>query len=59
VFSYVRECTQLYGILAETPNCHPAWNQQLTYQQCIERQVEHMARCIAGRDETYQPLQIE
>lgn len=38
---------------------HPAWNQQLTYRQCIERQVEHMARCIAGRDETYQPLLIE
>ena len=23
---------------------HPGWDQQLTYRQCIERQVEHMAR---------------
>jgi CRISPR-associated protein Cas1 len=38
---------------------HPAWGQNLTYRQCIERQVEHMARCIMGRDEAYSPLLIE
>lgn len=37
---------------------HPAWEQQLTYRQCIERQVEHMARCIAGRDPQYQALMV-
>lgn len=37
---------------------HPAWEQNLTYRQCIERQVEHMARCILGRDEAYSPLLI-
>ena len=37
---------------------HPAWEQNLTYKQCIERQVEHMARCILGRDPVYQPLLI-
>ncbi len=38
---------------------HPAWEQHLTYRQCIERQVEHMARCILGRDEAYSPLLIQ
>jgi len=37
---------------------HPAWEQNLTFRQCIERQAQHMARCILGRDETYQPLLI-
>jgi CRISPR-associated protein Cas1 len=37
---------------------HPAWNEHLTFRQCIERQVEHMARCILGRDGTYSPLLI-
>ncbi len=37
---------------------HPGADQQLTYRQCIERQVEHMARCIAGRDAAYQPLLV-
>lgn len=37
---------------------HPGWEQNLTYKQCIERQVEHMARCILGRDEVYEPLLI-
>ena len=30
-----------------------------TYRQCIGRQVEHMARCILGREETYSPLLIK
>lgn len=38
---------------------HPAWDQDLTYKQCIERQVEHMARCMVGRDEAYSPLLIK
>jgi len=38
---------------------HPAWQQQLTYRQCIQRQVEHLARCILGRDEGYMPLLIK
>ncbi len=38
---------------------HPAWEQMLTYRQCIERQVEHLARCILGRDATYDPLLIQ
>jgi CRISPR-associated protein Cas1 len=37
---------------------HPALDQQLTYRQCIERQVEHVARCIQGRDEAYTPLLV-
>jgi len=37
---------------------HPAEDQNLTYRQCIQRQVEHMARCILGRDEAYSPLLI-
>jgi hypothetical protein len=35
---------------------YPAWDQELTYRQCIKRQAEHMARCIQGRDEAYLPL---
>jgi CRISP-associated protein Cas1 len=35
---------------------YPAWDQELTYRQCIKRQAEHMARCIQGRDEVYRPL---
>jgi CRISP-associated protein Cas1 len=37
---------------------HPAWDQQLTLRQCIQRQVEHLARCFEGRDEGYTPLTI-
>jgi CRISPR-associated protein Cas1 len=37
---------------------HPAWEQNLTYRQCIERQVQHMARCILGEDEAYSALLI-
>ena len=37
---------------------HPGWNEHLTYRQCIKRQVEHMARCILGKDEAYSPLLI-
>ena len=37
---------------------HPSWNQHLTYRQCIERQVQHMARCIMGKDAAYTPLLI-
>jgi CRISPR-associated protein Cas1 len=37
---------------------HTAQAQQLTYRQCIERQAEHMARCIAGRDAAYQALVV-
>ncbi|MBN2001730.1 MAG: CRISPR-associated endonuclease Cas1 [Anaerolineae bacterium] len=37
---------------------HPAWQQQLTYRQCIQRQAEHLARCILGRDAAYTPLLI-
>ena len=38
---------------------HPAWEQNLTYRQCIERQVEHMARCVLERDVAYSPLLIK
>jgi CRISPR-associated protein Cas1 len=38
---------------------HPAWQQRLTYRQCIQRQVEHLARCIMGRDEAYTPLLLK
>ena len=38
---------------------HPAWEQNLTYRQCIERQAQHMARCIQGREAAYQPLLIQ
>lgn len=38
---------------------HPAWQQNLTYAQCIERQVQHMARCLLGRDAAYTPLLIK
>jgi CRISPR-associated protein Cas1 len=38
---------------------HPQWDQQLTYRQCLERQAEHLARWIVGREETYQPLLME
>jgi CRISPR/Cas system-associated endonuclease Cas1 len=38
---------------------HPAWEQNLTYRQCVERQVEHLARCILGREATYRPLLIQ
>jgi CRISPR-associated protein Cas1 len=37
---------------------HPSWEQRLTYRQCVDRQVEHMARCILGRDEAYRPLLV-
>lgn len=37
---------------------HPAWEQNLTYRQCIERQAEHLARCILERDEAYRPLML-
>ncbi|OQA13024.1 MAG: CRISPR-associated endonuclease Cas1 [Chloroflexi bacterium ADurb.Bin360] len=37
---------------------HPAWQQQLTYRQCLQRQAEHLARCILGRDAAYTPLLI-
>lgn len=37
---------------------HPAWNQDLTYRQCLDRQAEHLARCILGRDGAYEPLLI-
>lgn len=37
---------------------HPAWKQQLTYRQCLQRQVEHVARCFQGREATYIPLLI-
>jgi len=37
---------------------HPAWQQHLTYRQCLQRQVEHLARCILGRDAAYTPLLI-
>lgn len=43
----------------EVKTRHPAQDQQLSYRQCIERQVEHMARCILGRDKTYSPLLIK
>jgi CRISPR-associated protein Cas1 len=35
---------------------HPGWGRTFTYRQCLDLQVEHMARCIAGRDAAYQPL---
>jgi CRISPR-associated protein Cas1 len=38
---------------------HPAADQQLSYAQCIDRQLEHMARCILGRDRAYSPLLIQ
>lgn len=37
---------------------HPAWQQQLTYRQCIQRQVEHLARCVLGKEEGYTALLI-
>lgn len=37
---------------------HPTWQQELTYAQCIQRQVQHMERCLTGRDEAYTPLLI-
>jgi CRISPR-associated protein Cas1 len=37
---------------------HPAQQQHLTLRQCITRQVEHMARCIDGRDAEYVPLMM-
>ena len=37
---------------------HPALEKQLTYRQCIERQAEHLARCIMGREDGYSPLLI-
>jgi CRISPR-associated protein Cas1 len=30
----------------------------LSYRQCIEKQAEHLARCILGQDEAYEPLLI-
>ncbi|MBN1877874.1 MAG: CRISPR-associated endonuclease Cas1 [Anaerolineae bacterium] len=38
---------------------HPTWQQHLTYRQCLQRQVEHLARCILGRDEGYTPLLLK
>jgi CRISPR-associated protein Cas1 len=37
---------------------YQALEQNLTYRQIIDRQVEHLARCILGRDKTYVPLLI-
>jgi CRISPR-associated protein Cas1 len=37
---------------------HPASEQKLTYRQCIERQVQHLARCIQGEEQGYRPLLI-
>ena len=37
---------------------HPAADQNLTYRQCIQRQAEHVARCILGQDGAYSPLLI-
>ena len=37
---------------------HPAWEQNLTYRQCMERQAEHLARCILERDDAYRPLML-
>ena len=30
----------------------------LSYRQCIDKQAEHVARCILGQDEAYEPLLI-
>lgn len=38
---------------------HPAWDQDLTYRQCFDRQAEHLARCILDRDAAYEPLLIK
>ena len=38
---------------------HPGWRQSLTLRQCIVRQVEHLARCVLGREEEYRPLLLE
>ena len=38
---------------------HPAWDQDLTYRQCLDRQAEHLARCVLGRDAAYEPLLIK
>lgn len=37
---------------------HRRSEQNLTYDQCIERQAQHLARCFLGRDEVYTPLLI-
>jgi CRISP-associated protein Cas1 len=37
---------------------HPALAQNLTYRQCIDRQAEHLARCILGREEQYLAMLI-
>jgi CRISPR-associated protein Cas1 len=37
---------------------YPAQQQHLTLRQCITRQVEHMARCIQGRDAAYTPMVV-
>jgi CRISPR-associated protein Cas1 len=52
---YLRSYEERMGVRVR----HPGWDQLLTYRQCIERQVEHLARCILGREETYEPLLIQ
>ena len=37
---------------------HPL-GQRLTFRQCVEKQAEHLARCILGQDEAYGPLLIQ
>lgn len=36
---------------------YPALGQRLAYRDCLDRQTEHLARCILGRDAVYIPLQ--
>jgi CRISPR-associated protein Cas1 len=45
-----------YQQLLGVRTLHTGSRQKLTYRQCIERQVEHMARCILGRDKAYRPM---
>lgn len=50
---------QCYDEQLEIKVRYQALGQDLTFRQCIERQAEHLARCILGREPTYIPLQIE
>ena len=46
-----------YGRMQQTFQ-HPTRNEKTTYLRCIELQVRHLARVIAGEEKAYQPFLI-
>ena len=49
---------QVYRDKLELRMEHPRTSDQISYHQCMEEQIRHLARVLLGRDRTYHPFEM-